>query len=1018
MGVPGFYRWVTQRYPLVRRRMNDPARPKIDYFYIDFNCIIYNALRSISMSSGGTFLQLFNEVCRYLDVLVQIAKPQIVLFISVDGPAPFAKCTQQRSRRFVAARDSAGASFNTTSISVGTTFMEDLHQHLLEYFKKKVATDRAWSTPQVIYSSHRTPGEGEHKFFNYIREVRKTTGYDPKSTHCIYSPDADLIFLALQSKENYFYIMREWEAWIGPNEGVGNGKLNKLRTGADDFELLHLPILKEYLTYDFPGIPLSNLVDDFAGFSFLIGNDFIPHFPDIIIQHGDFDQVVIAYQKSLLASKQYLVVDGKFNKPALQLFLRTVVDCLNNKSGKGEKKNQITATPNYLENARKYIAEKYPKEIKSDPEIEKKLAFSVLDSFDWVLQYYTQGCPSWTWCFDYFYAPPLIMVAEYVLEHESHFELSRPPLPFEQLLCILPPQSANLLPGSISKLMFKPSPIADYYPTSFKIDLNGRAVEHEGIVLIPFVDIHKVRELVAENLDQLSQGEKQRNTIIAASIISKSGITDFSLDIPRPARKEYPGIPPCLPLFSNPPMPMTIARTVVPVDIFNRPSNADSLLIGIDSSKYKEQPPMFISDFKDQMAILGKVILVNWPFLRPALVQMISDKSTAIRLTKSGEISSVKIPKVEYDSMIMKYRKKNALDVSNCNIMLGVRLLTISNSGETRFTFANEITYVPYELSVPINKSNTIERFASSEELPLTKNSKVVIMNGEHKNEVGIVQNISDKTATIRLINHKYPKQELEAIKQQKDSWVDYNNLLNEYGVDSDVMHKCLSNLPILGDKESNIALTIFFNGKVLEGFVNDIGKKLLISKTAYDTVREYFKRVPKLLELIQNFDESKELRNVDKEEIFNGSPSEINRQVTELMNWIKQVAPTSKSYLVDKEYMTIEQSRLEAAENALNNGTTEDEEGETVELNIADILWCGKQKCDVQQAGLFSRAISIAECGSTPFGVCGTIVGLDKKKREAFVLADSVLEFGTNMRKRLQTLRGFVQKLDDLWIY
>lgn len=159
MGVPGFYRWITQRYPLIRRRMNDVARPRIDNFYVDFNCIIYNALRLVDTSVSMD--QLFDETCRYLDLLVQIIQPQSVLFIAVDGPAPFAKCSQQRSRRFVAARDRRPGGFDSTSISVGTEFMESLHQVLLSYFEEKTKTDQTWKKPQLIYSSHRVPGEGE-----------------------------------------------------------------------------------------------------------------------------------------------------------------------------------------------------------------------------------------------------------------------------------------------------------------------------------------------------------------------------------------------------------------------------------------------------------------------------------------------------------------------------------------------------------------------------------------------------------------------------------------------------------------------------------------------------------------------------------------------------------------------------------------------------------------------------------------------------------------------------------------
>jgi 5'-3' exonuclease len=82
-----------QRYPLIRRRLSDPCRPHFSRFYVDFNSVIYNCLRVVFPRTPPEVLDLFSEICRYLDFLV---RPQSVLFICVNGNPPFAKTPRQR----------------------------------------------------------------------------------------------------------------------------------------------------------------------------------------------------------------------------------------------------------------------------------------------------------------------------------------------------------------------------------------------------------------------------------------------------------------------------------------------------------------------------------------------------------------------------------------------------------------------------------------------------------------------------------------------------------------------------------------------------------------------------------------------------------------------------------------------------------------------------------------------------------------------------------------------------------
>ena len=185
VGIPKFYRWLSERYPLVNQPGGATVVPVIDNFYLDMNGIVHNCTHGNDPDTKLTEEEMIKKIFMYLDKLFHIVKPQKLMFMAIDGVAPRAKMNQQRARRFKTAREAAQRAaeskergedagsmaepFDSNCITPGTPFMERLAEHLRFFIRHKISEDPLWQVPTIVFSGHDVPGEGEHKIMEYIR---------------------------------------------------------------------------------------------------------------------------------------------------------------------------------------------------------------------------------------------------------------------------------------------------------------------------------------------------------------------------------------------------------------------------------------------------------------------------------------------------------------------------------------------------------------------------------------------------------------------------------------------------------------------------------------------------------------------------------------------------------------------------------------------------------------------------------------------------------------------------------
>jgi len=570
MGVPGFFLWLWKKYKksnfvFSKGKLNDPQMLEkinsIDYLLIDANCLIhptcFKVLAENPNFANQTSLEnkMMDASLEYIDKLIGYANPQKGIYLAIDGVAPVAKIKQQRSRRFKSVHDRAlwdnikkkhgkevTKFWNNSAITPGTEFMEKLHYKILEWSKKK--------SLEVIYSSCKTPSEGEHKLLQFIRENIKE---DKKFSYVMYGLDADLIFLCLSTNAPDMYLLREASEF---------DKKNK----SDDLNYVSIDIMRSLIKETMEDLidvekhedmidkKYSNhIINDFIFICYLLGNDFLPHLPALDIYSDGLDILLQKYIELLGNNnyKKFIIERTKNSVKINNKMFREFISYLASEETETLKNSYVTKRKYFKSNSTDpYDVEVHridnlqfkvqdPIELGSDePELWKKryykhyfntdddeeeeyvnnLVKEYLIGLKWVTNYYFDKCASWTWYYPYNNPPFLEDINLFFEKNKSFnmnkitFEYGSPLKPFNQLLLVLPPQSSYLIPKSLRKIVHNSnSTLAFMYPTQIKQDFIGKRKYWMAHPMLPALDIKLVRKIYYKYEKKISEEEMKRN---------------------------------------------------------------------------------------------------------------------------------------------------------------------------------------------------------------------------------------------------------------------------------------------------------------------------------------------------------------------------------------------------------------------------------------------------------------------------------------------------------------------------
>lgn len=563
MGIPSLFRTLVAKYPNIHYW---DADVETDHLYLDYNCLIHHC-KSTFVSSNQTNARQYEEefithIINYTSHIVcDIVKPKKLVYIAIDGPVPMTKVMKQRARRYKKVQDCMfhqklcekynvepeTSKFESNKITPGTTFMSKLCSRIKNFimlgtFSRHLKTQNKKFS--VFLSDSNIAGEGEQKIYEFMKNNKG----NPASV--IYGLDADLIVLSLKNSQSHIKLLREPQ----------NTSLEIMQCHSNnEFIYFDIAKCKECLLVDYnlKMYDHNSIIHDIIFLTFFGGNDFVDSFVHTKMKDNGFDKLLSAYKRVLAHSEEHLIHNDKINYN----FVKQLCFELSSLEDVSVKKTHASVSSRCIPITRKtktteailiemsryehsYYIEKqnpfhdyyanvvYSIDFNCSYETWKKqynkyyfgnedisdVCQEYLKILDWNWKYYTTNeAPDWLYYYPYNNAPLCSDLYDYMNGIDCtkivHKYLKTQPLcPFMQLLIVLPPQNANLLPFSFHKILMNLIENGDHhFPKKFKLDVVKGMKNIYSEPILPKVDFEYLQKILITS--PLSEPEYIRNVV-------------------------------------------------------------------------------------------------------------------------------------------------------------------------------------------------------------------------------------------------------------------------------------------------------------------------------------------------------------------------------------------------------------------------------------------------------------------------------------------------------------------------
>ncbi|KAL9112661.1 MAG: hypothetical protein Q9187_007737, partial [Circinaria calcarea] len=664
-----------------------------------------------------------------------------------------------------------------------------------------------------------------------------------------------------------------------------------------------------------------------------------------------------------------------------------------------------------------------------DEEEMRKLAENYVQGLQWVLFYYYRGVVSWPWYYGYHYSPMISDVRK-GLKANIDFQLGQPFRPYQQLMGVLPDRSKSIVPTSYHDLMTNPdSPIIDFYPREFELDMNGKKMEWEAVVKIPFIDEQRLLKAMKTKDHLLSNDEKARNEFGVSLKFTYSPDLDFTY--PSSFVGVFPNLPHCHcveNIFDLPTMdgldvhvgliegvklgesalagfpslrtlPFHGALGFHGVSVFQQDSRNESMIITMLDSDSRTKV-----EFAKQH--LGRRVHVGYPFLSEAKVVRVSDELFDYTPSPSDGASPIAVPHGPSEIDIWRrkaerienvYSKRLGMIIGYVESLVHVEILKglrKTDDGSTIKEYAHipgiETDYASQMVvdAVVSEDQRFLEKAALSIEEEFPEGARAFFLGDfNYGRPLEIIRHVDNRAdiwiSTVKGKGSEFGR-EIARFAERDSPYTPSFAVARMLGLNPLVLSKITSAFQVsLDEGRVNLGLNLKFEAKKLKvlGYSRRGPTGWEFSGKAIHLIQQYMVNFPEFIAGIQRNPQG----NVyDAADFYPGQ--DYKSKIKDIQVWLKLVesksfekVPLEAEQLDSEVVMKIEQ----AADEAVRNGPpVEGKKIKGVPRNALLKPSDAESRLGNQHFTIGDRVVYVQDSGRVPIATRGTVVGLTRTSR------------------------------------
>lgn len=707
----------------------------------------------------------------------------------------------------------------------------------------------------------------------------------------------------------------------------------------------------------------------------------------------------------------------------------------------------------------KYYLQKFPEwQPDAYADEQTKLCENYVQGLQWVLFYYYRGIASWPWFYQYHYAPLISDVAKGA-NANLVFEKGQPFKPYEQLMGVLPDRSKKIVPTVYHDLMTNPSsPIIDFYPRDFDLDMNGKKMEWEAVVKIPFIDEKRLLDAMATKNPMLSDDEKGRNGFGVPLKFTYSPEVNFTFPSPLPGI--FPDVQNCRcieNIFDLPnmdgleyksaltdgaklkmdalagfPSLHTLSHTAqiiegYGINVFQADSRNPSVIVTLTEAESRTKTETW-------KAKLGKKCFVGYPFLQEAKVVKVQDELFTYELAEDGvevvmkDNSNREAAEFAKEAEFLEnwHAKRLGVTIGQVECLVGVHMLkgllkTEDGALVKEYAENPSVRKIYAAQTIVDDVQNEDERFIERAALPVEEEfpqgtRAFFLGDYAYGRPLEITGHVNGKTELMVSVPKTKEPEFARSIIHQAEKGNPYTPsfaIAKQLGVHPLVLSKITSSFQVLTSAglKLNLGLNLKFEGRKLKvlGYSRKSNTGWEFSNLAVQLIANYMVTFPDFFAAVQKHAQKSDIYDTD----LWTDQSVASQRLKDLSAWLKK-QETSKFEKVTLDAEQLDSDIVMALSKVGEQVFQASQDADIRKLRGVPRTALLKPSDAEMVLGnqtfkLGDRVTFVAAAGKVPIATRGTVVGISRTPTALLldVVWDTSFMSGTTLGERAPVFRG-----------